>query len=244
MTTEPALRGNRKATIAILLLVCCGTALSAHRRDEYLEAARIAVAPGGVDVSLDLTPGVAVADRVISDIDLDRDGAASAAEQQAYVRGVLRALSLDVDGVPLATRIHTLTFPSFESFRRGEGSIALQIGASLPPLVAGAHGVRFRNSHEPELSVYLANALVPETDRVAITGQRRDTAQRELTIYFELHAPSSRWRNTTGGFGLAILTALLAAATARRWRTGAPRVSAGAGTATTLPAPPRTQWSR
>ena len=37
-----------------------------------------------------------------------------------------------------------------------------------------------------DVSVYLANALVPRSDRVVITAQRRDPAQRDLTIDYVL----------------------------------------------------------
>lgn len=242
---ELALRASREAAIAIVLLVACSQAVSAHRRDEYLEAARIAVAPERVEVGLDLTPGIAVAARVIADIDRDRDGTASTTEQQAYARRVLSAVSVSVDGVPLAADIHALAFPSFESIRRGEGAMRLRMTASLPSLSAGAHHLVFRNNHEPDVSVYLANALVPETDRVAITSQRRDAAQHELTISFQLHGSSSAAVWALGGLvAIAILTALMRASTAGRRRVDTGPVTVDADTATTLPAPPRAQWSR
>jgi hypothetical protein len=50
----------------------------------------------------------------------------------------------------------------------------------------------FRNRHHRDRGVYLANALVPETYRVAVTAQRRDADQTELTIdYFLRAAPAS-----------------------------------------------------
>ena len=61
--------------------------------------------------------------------------------------------------------------------RRGEGTIRLQAAATLPRLSTGAHQLLFRNSHHPDRSVYLANALVPESDDVAVTAQRRDGDQ-------------------------------------------------------------------
>ena len=57
-------------------------------------------------------------------------------------------------------------------------------------------------------SVYLANALVPEDDQVAVTGQQRDGDQSELTIEFvvrETTASTRRWMwiGLAGGFMLA-----------------------------------------
>ncbi|HVD92322.1 MAG TPA: hypothetical protein VNC21_08575, partial [Vicinamibacterales bacterium] len=56
----------------------------AHRRDEYLQAARLAIDPARVEIELDLTPGIALADTIIADIDRNRDGLFSPDEQQAY----------------------------------------------------------------------------------------------------------------------------------------------------------------
>ena len=63
--------------------------MSAHRRDEYLQAARLAIDPGGVQLELDLTPGIALAEAIIADIDRNRDGSLSDDEQRAYGRLVL-----------------------------------------------------------------------------------------------------------------------------------------------------------
>ena len=76
--------------------------------------------------------------------------------------------------------------------RRGEGTIRFQAAAILPHLSSGPHHLLFRNGHHPDRSVYLANALVPSSDEVAITGQRRDGDQTELTIDYVLHAAPAR----------------------------------------------------
>ena len=49
-------------------MILAGVAVvSAHRRDEYLQAARLALDPGRVQIELDLTPGIAVADAILVD---------------------------------------------------------------------------------------------------------------------------------------------------------------------------------
>ncbi len=52
----------------------------------------------------------------------------------------------------------------------------------------GPHQLLFRNSHHPDRSVYLANALVPESDQIAVTAQRRDSDQSELIIDYVIRA--------------------------------------------------------
>jgi hypothetical protein len=166
--------------------------MSAHRRDEYLQAARLAIDPGVAQIELDLTPGIALADTIIADIDRNRDGSLSAAEQHEYAGVVLQALEVEIDGTPLRLQPGAASFPDNDAMRRGEGTIRLQSTATLPRLSAGAHHLLFRNRHHPDRSVYLANALIPQSYRVAVTGQRRDADQRELTIDYVLReAPAT-----------------------------------------------------
>jgi hypothetical protein len=207
-------RGNsRAACLPALVLVIAGAAdLSAHRRDEYLQAARLAIEPGRVQVELDLTPGIALAEAIVVNIDRNRDGSLSADEQRAYASLVMSALSLDVDGTPLQARLAATSFPDVEAMRRGEGTIRLQSAAMLPRLSGGLHQVSFRNRHHPDRSVYLANALVPGSNQIEVTGQRRDGNQTELTIDYLLRAaptrPAAAW--LLGGIAVAtLLSALL-----------------------------------
>lgn len=158
--------------------------VSAHRRDEYLQAARLAIDPGRVQVELDLTPGIALAKAILADIDRNGDGSLSAEEQRAYGSLVLGALELEVDGTRLPAQLGACSFPAPEAVRRGEGTIRLHAVGMLPRLSIGSHQLLFRNRHHPDRSVYLANALVPESAEVAVTAQRRDRDQKELIIEF------------------------------------------------------------
>jgi hypothetical protein len=65
----------------------------------------------------------------------------------------------------------------------------------------------FRNRHHPARSVYLANALVPGSDEVAVTAQRRDRDQTELTIDYVLRAAPAR---PTGAWLLGSIAAATA----------------------------------
>ncbi len=177
--------------LALAIVTIASVDLSAHRRDEYLQAARLAVEPGSVQIELDLTPGIAVAEAIIADIDRDHDGRLSSNEQRDYAILAIRALKVEVDGVRLLVQLDVSRFPDVEAMRRGEGVIRVNSSAPIQPLSAGSHQLLFRNGHHPESSVYLANALVPESTRVAVGAQRRDGDQRELTIEYSLSAASS-----------------------------------------------------
>jgi hypothetical protein len=196
-------RGSVAAVAAATLTLLAGTVTSAHRLDEYLQAARIAIDPDRVDIELDLTPGIAVAESIIAGIDRDRDGRLSADEQRTYVDEALRGLTLDIDGRPVALALTTSMFPASEALLGGDGAIRIGTRATLPPLPAGAHQLRFRNTYRQDVSVYLANALVPASSQVAVTAQRRDVDQRELTIDYVLRPQPQRSSSLLFGTGFA-----------------------------------------
>jgi hypothetical protein len=184
------------AGLGALLVLATGTTTSAHRLDEYLQAALIAIDPGRVSIELNLTPGVAIADRILADVDADGSGVIDPAEARAHGQRARSAIALDVDGVPLDVNVTDSRYPSVGAVRQGQGTIHLRLAATLPVLSAGAHRLRYRNAHRPDIGVYLANALVPVNDRVVIRGQERDVAQRELVVDYELRggeAARSQW---------------------------------------------------
>jgi hypothetical protein len=187
MTTARRFRDSvwNVALVAILTLTV-GTDASAHRADEYLQAARIGIEPGLVDVYLDLTPGIMVAEPVIRLIDRDRDGRLSGEEQQSYARSVVSFLSLELDGEALPLRLEASDFPEPSTFLEGEGTLRLHLKASPRSVPAGPHALRFMNAYGYVDSVYLANALVPDSSRVQVVEQRRTRDQSELTIDYVL----------------------------------------------------------
>jgi hypothetical protein len=184
---------RRYAIACALTIAALGASVSAHRRDELLQAARIDVGPRRVNLELDLTPGIEVSEAVIAEIDRDRNGSISPDEKREYVQGVLAAVHLSIDGRPLRTELIDATFPEPETFRRGEGTIQLRSAVALPRLYEGQHQLSFRNKYRRDVSVYLANALVPASDRIAVTAQRRDEAQRDLTIDYVVRGDPATW---------------------------------------------------
>lgn len=205
---------------ALMVLLACSTSLSAHRRDEYLQAARLAVDPAAVRLELALTPGIAVADSVFNEPDRNGDGLLTAWEQQSYASQVLAAISLSVDGTPVRMRPVGLIFPEREMIRRGEGTIHLRYNAALPRLLDGEHHLVFHNRYRGDIGVYLANALVPDSDRITVVGQRRDFMQRDLTIDFVLRGGStgstSAW--PIGAIGVLLGVLLVWGQTRDNWR--------------------------
>jgi len=182
---------------AVAALLVCSAQLSAHRLDEYLQAARIGVGADSLHLEMSLTPGIAVADRVIREIDRDGDGVIAEAEQRAYAERVLSAITVRVDEAPaLRLSLAGSSVPDPATIRSGNGVISIRFEAPFSRLSAGPHRVLFRNNFAGDASVYLANALVPDDDRVAVTGQERRVDQSELTIAFsvrETEVPGYRY---------------------------------------------------
>lgn len=197
MTTARSSRRNSRVALLVSLIATAaiatrGVVLLAHRTDEYLQAARIAIEPDRVDIELDMTAGMSVAKAVLAEVDRNGDGTLSAEERGAYGRRVLSALEFKIDGMPLSVQPGAETFATPAAVMRGEGTFRMHFSATLPHLATGSHELLFRNRHRPAHSVYLANALVPETDRIAITTQRRTADQSEITIAFVLR-PANRF---------------------------------------------------
>ncbi|MBO0726028.1 MAG: hypothetical protein J2P52_10545 [Blastocatellia bacterium] len=198
----------------LLLCLLCACALlmtaPAHALDQYLQVAQIALAPDGVRVELRLTPGARVADRVFALIDVDGDGQISPAEEQAYARRALRDVALEVDGRRTPLTLTGIQFPSRREMNEGVGAIRLDLAAEADFGAGGAHQLTFRNDHLPELGVYMANALVPTTDAIKITGQLRDALQRGLQVDFRASSADGRaWSRWTGVLLFGLCLALL-----------------------------------
>jgi len=144
----------------------------------------------------------------------------SDAEQRAYAERVLAAITLRVDEAPaLRSGLARFSFPDVATIRSGNGVISIRSDARLSRLSAGPHRVLFRNNFVADESVYLANALVPDDDRVAIVGQERRVDQSELTIAFNVRETDPAGKRYMW-CGLAGVLLVAAAGTIYRRREG------------------------
>ena len=178
----------------LIALVALPSAALAHRDDQYLQATLAAIEPSGVRLQINLTPGVAVAEQVIAEIDRDRDGAISESEAVAYAEVLRRDLTLRVDGRKLELKLTASEFVEPAELRTGSGTIQMEFSAIFGPLAAGPHRLTLENRHLTTMSVYLINAAQPRFATVQITRQKRNENQSagEIEFYLSSVAPKDR----------------------------------------------------
>jgi hypothetical protein len=179
---------------AILLLL--GGSLSAHRLDQYLQAAMISVAKDHVDVSMRMIPGVAVSEAVLVSIDSNGDSVISETEGRAYAERVLDDLSLTLDGRKLNPKLVSAKFPAIEDIKEGLGEIQINFTADLPPGDFKRQLV-FENHYQSAMAAYLVNCLVPADPNIRIVGQNRNTQQSFYQLDYQQagshESVSTRW---------------------------------------------------
>ena len=169
-----------------LLLLLLATEALAHRLDEYLQATRVSVATNRINLSIDLTPGVTVADQVLAVIDKNVDGQVSKDEGNDYARRFLKDLRLTLDEKELALTLVDASFPALSEIKAGLGIIRIKAAAPVAHLAAGTHTLSLTNAHLPAISVYLVNALVPQDPAIKTAKQTRDELQRNYLLEFEV----------------------------------------------------------
>ena len=174
----------------VALFVALGGAVpaSAHRLDEYLQALRVDVQADGIVVELDLTAGANLAADVVAALDANADGAIDSPEADAYIAGVMRSLEVSVDDRRLALDLVSQTMPSIGDVRVGSGVISIVARADVEQS-RGRHRLRMSNGYRSDVSVYLANALRPDSRLITVAAQARDPRQQSLTIDYVVHAP-------------------------------------------------------
>jgi hypothetical protein len=158
--------------------------LEAHRLDEYLQAALIDIKSGEASVQLYLTPGVEVAEDVLRLIDTDRDGRISAGEESAYAKEVLKQLAVQLDDDPVKLVLLRTAFDPIPALKNGTGNIVLEMRGFIKLASAGRHILSFENRHQPKMSVYLVNAVLPKDPAIQILKQERNENQSAGRISF------------------------------------------------------------
>jgi hypothetical protein len=163
------------------------TRVLAHQLDEYLQATLVGIEPGAIRLQINLTPGVAVAERVLGLIDQNHDGVISTSESAAYAELLKRDLSVRLDGRNLQLNLVALNLPEPGELHTGWGVIQMEFSVTPGAFAGGPHRFILENRHLPGVSVYLFNATQPGAASVQITGQKRNENQSTGEIAFEFH---------------------------------------------------------
>jgi hypothetical protein len=183
-----------KAAFRNLLLVALlafSPAVFAHRLDEYLQATIVAIEPDGIRLEINLTPGVAVADRVLAIIDRNRDGVISTNEASDYAELVKGELVVQLDEQNVGLELRALNFPETADLRSGLGIIQMEFSVMSGPVSSGLHKLTLDNRHLPASSVYLFNAALPRSTSIQIKEQKRNENQSIGEIVFDVNRPAN-----------------------------------------------------
>jgi hypothetical protein len=182
----------------LIALLALPSAALAHRDDQYLQATLAAIEPSGVRLQINLTPGVAVAEQVIAEIDRDRDGAISESEAVAYAEVLRRDLTLRMDGRDLELKLTASEFVEPAELRTGSGTIQVEFSAISGPLATGPHRLTLENRHLAPMSVYLINTAQPKFATIQITRQKRNDSQSTGEIEFTFHPSRPKIAESAG----------------------------------------------
>lgn len=171
-----------KSARPVLLFFACSVLASAHRLDEYLQAATIAVEQDRITVAMRLSPGVEISPVVLAMIDRNADRTISNREASGYVDQLLGDLSLTLNGESLQLRLISKEFPSIADMRDGLGEIRLELSAPIAAPRPGNQILRFESRHLTPIGAYLVNALVPSDPSIAIAAQARNFTQSSYRL--------------------------------------------------------------
>jgi hypothetical protein len=171
---------------AIVFFIVLPAEPTAHRLDEYLQAARLSLARDRITLELGLTPGVNLASLIVPLLDRDGDNAISPVEAGAYGQDVVSDLLLQLDGRPVPLTLVRVEVPAIGEMREGSGTILVQAAGPVEAVLAGRHRLDFRNNHQSAASVYLANAMAPEDGDVRVVTQARDPRQQAFRVEYDV----------------------------------------------------------
>jgi hypothetical protein len=171
--------------------LCAGAALTAfavqaHPLDEVIQAAYVTLAPGEVQLDLEIQPGSLVAAGVARSMDANGDGRISDGEARAYAARVLQASSLTLDGVSAPLRLLRVQTPSYANLARGD---ILHIYASAPrPMRAGSAVLRYANGYALPKSQCQANVFLSAGGgwSFRVDGQTHSPDGRQLNVAYRV----------------------------------------------------------
>ena len=174
------------ATIVAAALALTPRAANAHPLDEVIQAAYVTLAPGEVQLDLEIQPGSLLAPGVARAIDANSDGRISDGEARVYAKRVLQASSLTFDGVSAPLRLSRVQTPSYANLARGD---ILHIYATAPRRMrAGPAVLRYANGYALPKSRCQANVFLSVGGgwSFQVDGQSHSPDGRQLSVAYRV----------------------------------------------------------
>jgi hypothetical protein len=197
----------------IFALAAIPPAVYGHVLDEYLQSTLVMIEPGDIRLKINLTPGIEIAEKLLSQIDRNGDGAIARDESAAYAELLKQDLTVRLDGRDTQLRLTASNIPELVELRTGHGIIQMEFTVTPCAFSGGNHRLTFENRHFDALGVYLFNAARPRSASIRIARQERNLNQSRGEIEFAYAVSSSRSLRTAGFLALvgAVLVGMLTA---------------------------------
>ena len=186
-----------------------------------MQALKVGSRPAASRFILRWTPGANIADGVIRRIDTNRDAVLSPDEAEAYGGMVIADLFVRLDDRDVSMALTRVEVPMPGDLRTGTSVIRIEAFVD-DTRARGEHRLSIRNTHLTPMSVYLANALLPESSEIVIVKQSRDAIQQNYELTYRIgESVSHRWMWTL--FAFASLGVLVSARAVRTSSCSLPR---------------------
>jgi nickel/cobalt transporter (NicO) family protein len=164
-------------------------AASAHPSDELLQQLYVTPATSGVQIEIDLTPGVLIAPAFVGLIDGNGDGSLLPNERSSYAAAVAKALVVSIDGAGVAVRVLTTDYPDAAILGAGGGPIKIELAADVA--VAGTdHTVTVTNSYSPLRTTVQGAATIPSDHAVEVGAVEHSPDGVALTVHYRTTSAS------------------------------------------------------
>ena len=168
---------------AIVGLVATAPAASAHPSDELLQQVYLTPGAGGLVLDVELTPGVLVGPSFLPLLDHDSDGTVSPTEQADHVGDVQDALTVEVDGQRVPTRVARATYPDAALLGAGGGTIVLRLAADTPTS-AGPRTVSVTDRYGPTKTLVQTSVTSDADSPVIVDDIQRDDSGQTMTVSY------------------------------------------------------------
>ena len=173
----------KKAFIVVALSAGLAAPVFAHTLDEYVQATLVSVERNQILATVRLKPGVEVFPEVFRAVDTDSDGDLSKKEQATYLQRVIADIAFSVDGARLEPRMLWGRWSPMDDMKEGRGEILIELAAPVSSR-SGPRKLVIENRHQPRISAYLANSLVPRDPAIRIVAQNRSDNQSVYELQY------------------------------------------------------------